>query len=107
MQQQDQVQRISNMKVKDVAEAFCEGKSGYSTNLKSNGTKIVSYNTTIAQKTLIDPSLPQFILNSTKYSRTTSTHLGYIRKYLEKKGIPYLLTTKHVPYDTFDLVKYL
>lgn len=107
MQQQDLVQRISNMKVKDVAEAFCEGNSGYSTNLKSNGTKIVSYNTTIAQRALIDSSLPQLILNSTKYSRTTSRHLGYIRKYLENKGIPYLLTTKRVPYNTFDLIKYL
>ena len=107
MQQQDLVQRISNMKVKDIAEAFCEGNSGYSTNLKSNGTKIVSYNTTIAQRALIDSSLPQLILNSTKYSRTTSRHLGYIRKYLENKGIPYLLTTKRVPYNTFDLIKYL
>lgn len=107
MQQQDQVQRRSNMKIKDVVEAFCEGNSGYSISLKSNGTKIVSYSTTIAQKTFIDSSLPQFILNSTKYSRTTSKHLSYIRRYLEEKGIPYLLTTKHVPYDTFDLVKYL
>lgn len=107
MQQQDQVQERSNMRVRDVSEAFCKGNSGYSINLKSNGTKIVSYNTTIAQKTFIDPSLPKFILNSTKYSKTTSRHLSYIRRYLAKKGIPYLLTTKHVPYDTFDLVKYL
>lgn len=107
MQQQDQVQGRSNMRVKDVAEAFCKGNSGFSIHLKSSGTKLVSYNTTIAQKTFIDPSLPQFILNSTKYSRTTSKHLGYARRYLENNSIRYIITTKYIPKGTYDLTKYL
>ena len=107
MQQQDQVQGRSNMRVKDVAEAFCKGNSGFSIHLRSSGTKLVSYNTTIAQKTFIDPLLPKFILNTTKYSRTTSIHLGYTRRFLENNSIKYIVTTKYVPKCTYNLTKYL
>lgn len=107
MQQQDQVQGRSNMRVRDAAEAFCKGNSGFSIHLRSSGTKLVSYNTTIAQKSFIDPSLPKFILNATKYSTTSSKHLGYSRRFLENKGIKYIVTTKYVPKGTYDLTKYL
>lgn len=107
MQQQDQVQGRSNMRVKDVAEAFCKNNSGFSIHLRSSGTKLVSYNTTIAQKTFIGPSLPKFILNTTKYSATSSTHLGYARRFLENNSIKYIVTTKYVPKGTYDLTKYL
>ena len=95
------------MKINEVAEAFCKGVRGIGNTLISTGDKLVSYHTVIAQKALIDLALPSFILNATKYSITSSTHLGYARRYLESHGIPYIMTTKQVPYNELDLTKYL
>ena len=95
------------MKINEVAEAFCKGVRGIGNTLISTGDKLVSYHTVIAQKALIDLALPSFILNSTKYSVTSSKHLGYARRYLESHGIPYIMTTKQVRDNELDLTKYL
>ena len=94
------------MKVKEVAEAFCKGIRGIGNTLTSTGDKLISYHTVIAQKSS-NLSLPNFILNATKYSITSSIHLGYARRYLESHGIPYIMTTKQVPYNELNLTKYL
>ena len=95
------------MKTKEVAEAFCKGIRGIGNTLTSTGDKLVSYHTVIAQKVSINLALSNFILNATKYSVTSSTHLGYARRYLESHSIPYIMTTKQVPYNELDLTKYL
>lgn len=95
------------MRTKEVAEAFCKGIMGIGNTLTSTGDKLVSYYTVIAQRAPIDSALPNFILNTTKYSTTSSRHLSYARRYLESHGIPYIMTAKQVPYNELDLTKYL
>lgn len=96
------------MKRKDIAEAFCVGDIGRNATLTSTGDKLISYNTVIAQRLNSNSSRSTvFVLNDTKYSTTSSTHLGYARRYLESRCIPYILTTKTVPYNTQDLEEYL
>lgn len=95
------------MRIVEVAKAFCEGIIGNSEHLKSTGDKLISYNTIIAQKALIGFTSPIFILNTTRYSITSSKHLSYVKRYLDNNNTPYVLTTKQVPYNEQDLIKYL
>lgn len=95
------------MRIQEVAEAFCKGTKGIGNTLISTGDKLIFYHTIIAQRASINLAPFIFILNATKYSVTSSTHLNYAKRYLEKHGIPYSMTTIQVPYNELDLTKYL
>ena len=84
------------MRNEDVAKAFLNRRTASVNNLSSSGDKLFSYNTCIAQwvgSTLIG--------NATKYSTTTSRHLGYIKQCIK------CWTSKIVPMGTQDLTNYM
>lgn len=60
----------------DVARAFVSGRRASGSNFMTDGTTLYSYNTAIAKR------MPngEIIINNTKYSRTTSKHLGYLKR---------------------------
>ena len=86
------------MKNCNVVNAFLAGRTATSSNgnLSTDGNKLFSYNTCIAQH-----YPPYVVANSTKYSCTSSRHLYYV-----KKCAP-LWTTKPVPRNAHSLLEYL
>lgn len=62
----------------EVIRAFIDKKSGNSLNLHSDGDRLFSYFTCIAEWNNKSESL----LNVTKYSVTTSRHLTYLIRYI-------------------------
>ena len=84
------------MKNIDVATLFLGKNDCRGSNLYSINGKLYSYDTVIAQWDGID-----LIGNSTKYSCSTSRHLGYIKNRID------IWTTKPVPINTRDLRPYL
>lgn len=84
----------------EIINAFVNGKANVSNrNLWTNcdGTKLINYSTTIAQKIN-----GKWYVNVTKYSPTTSKIQTYVKRtlktYTEVSG---------VPMGTFDLVRYI
>lgn len=84
------------MKNKEVIEAFLRNGTERSNTLWCVHGSLFSYATCIAQ--LDDRGI---IGNSTKYSTTTSRHLGYIKDKIT------IWTTKPVPKGAPDLLEYL
>ena len=82
---------------KEVVRAFLNGHSGHSLNMSTNGIKLWSYNTVVAQRTF-DYGI---VFNATKYSVTTSKQTGELRR-----G-HYTQTSKHVPINSQDLEEYI
>lgn len=79
-----------------VVELFLNKRKAKSLHMFSDGHKIWSYNTVVAQwegETLI--------FNQTKYSRTTSKQVGGLRAVRDK-----VLTRITVPFNTQDLKNY-
>lgn len=89
----------------DICKVFVNGtKSNAKTlsmHINYDGSKLFSYNTCIAQKL----SNGAIIVNSTKYSQTTSKHQSYVRRAIPKELKAYM-TDKHVPVNTYDLKPY-
>lgn len=79
-----------------VGERFLKGEKGKSLNMTSTGDKLFSYNTIVAQ--WIDDKI---VLNSTKYSATTSKHVYYVKSYAD------MVTSEFVPINTHDLRPYI
>ena len=67
------------MRNKDVIEYFLSKKVGSTMHLHSTGDKLISYNTCIVQW-----DNDKFIVNNTKYSTTSSIHLGLFKRRLGK-----------------------
>lgn len=88
------------MQNKDVAKSFVKGVFATGSNFYTDGEKIFSYNTIVAQRTN-----GGYIVNTTKYSCTTSKHQTYLRRALE--GFQVKETEKPVPYGATDLAKYV
>ena len=86
------------MKNKDVVKSFYEGKPNKVTSLSTNGYKLYSFSTVIAQKIKVDDK-EKIIKNITKYSTTTSKHQFYVDNF------DYVVTD--VPRGATDLVKYM
>jgi hypothetical protein len=84
------------MRNKEVANMFLQGRFASTRHLCSTGDKLISYNTCIAQH--YDDNI---IGNATKYSTTTSCHIGHIKTNIT------MWTTKKVPTDTVNLIPYL
>lgn len=70
------------MKNREVISAFVNGKSARTTNLRTDGNKLYNYSTCIGQK-LSDGTI---IVNSTKYSVTTSKIQTYLRYAVSESG---------------------
>ena len=92
----------------DVCIAFVNGSNNgaHSLNMRvsHDGSKLFSYGTVIAQK------LPNgaILLNSTKYSVSTSKHQSYARCAISRfaSTLKTYYTDKHVPMGTYDLTHY-
>lgn len=69
------------MSNKDVVIAFLNMEKAKVNNLNSTGTRLFSYNTCIAQYINEDTIL----LNTTKYSVTTSKHLTILKRNIKDK----------------------
>jgi hypothetical protein len=93
------------MKNQDVIGAFADysikpGIESHTGNLYiiNSGRKLMNYNTVLAQRVG-----NEIIVNSTKYSVTTSK----IQTWLRGAVGSYVETTKHVPINTQDLKEYV
>lgn len=79
-----------------VVWAFINGRHGHSLNMSTDGVRLWSYSTVVAQRTK-----DGVIFNATKYSRTTSKQVSGL------KGNCDFNTKKPVPFNTQDLTAYL
>ena len=83
----------------EVIKAFVNGKEAQNRNLRSTGTKLVNYHTTLAQR--LDNGMVVF--NDTKYSVSTSKIQTKARYMIGT----YYSVKEHVPIDTYDLSRYM
>lgn len=63
-----------------VVQQFIKGQPGKCLSMQTDGRKLFSYNTIIAQR---EGNI--WVVNTTKYSRTTSKHQGLLYRALDKK----------------------
>ena len=83
------------MKKIDVIKEFVAGGTeGSASNLRIEGNRLMSYNTCIAEREVL-PSHDEYILNMTKYSKTTTTiqnallrEFGNVMDVTEVVGVP-------------------
>lgn len=68
------------MKNELIVMMFIARCSARNTNLKSDGNRLFSYNTCIAEFS----EITELYVNKTKYSRSTSKHQSLLFKYLER-----------------------
>lgn len=80
----------------EVAIRFLHKEAGNSTTMKSDGEKLYSYNTCIAQY-----HNDKIVGNATKYSSTSSRHLSYVRNHVD------VWTTEYVPINTHNLLNFI
>ena len=92
---------ISNV---DLINAFISGKTAHNGSMRTDGTKLFSYATCIAQKTS-----KGILLNVCKYSTTTSKQQTYTRHELERRGCNYVEVDGdgYICRGTSDLTRYV
>jgi hypothetical protein len=88
----------------DLINAFISGRTAQNRSMRTDGTKLFSYLTCIAQKTS-----KGIILNVCKYSTTTSKQQTYTRHELERRGCNYVEVDGdgHICRGTTDLTRYV
>lgn len=86
------------MKNIEVIECFLKKDWGNSDHLHSTGDKLISYNTCIAQW-----NNDKIILNTTKYSVTSSIHLGLLKSRLEGCAFYVEKRVNNIPINCRDL----
>ena len=87
----------------DLINAFISGRTAQNRSMRTDGTKLFSYLTCIAQKT------PKgILLNVCKYSTTTSKQQTYTRRELERHGKKFteVGADTYIPRGTCDLTRY-
>ena len=91
---------ISNV---DLINAFINGQEKQNGSMSTNGTKLYSYATCIAQKTA-----DGILFNVCKYSCTTSKQQTYTRRELERRGKKFteVGVDTYIPCGTYDLTRY-
>ena len=90
------------MKNIDVIEAFIEKKCANCSNLYYDGSKLINYNTTLAQW----HDNYHLIINCTRYSVTTSKNQNYLKTAItDDKGIV-IKEVNHIPKNTRNLESY-
>ena len=82
-----------------VVEAFYNKKRAKTKNLTSIGNKLISYNTTIAERIVIN-GITLIVKNITRYSNSTSKHQALVDKYN-------CITKNTVPRNTANLLNYI
>ena len=87
------------MRNQEVAEMFVCGKPAKGSNMYTDGDKLFSWQTIIAQRTANG-----FIYNGCKYSVSTSRHQSHLRSALQ--GYRYTEITEGVSRGERDLTKY-
>ena len=87
------------MKNKDVIELFLQKKKARGSNLYSDGHRLVNYDTTLAEW------YSEFLLivNSTRYSVTTSKNQGWLKDAIDKRRKIIPLVIYNVPMNRKDL----
>lgn len=85
------------MKNSDVINAFLRRESAKTTNMRTDGEKLFSYGTVVAQR--INGGV---FVNATKYSRTTSKQTSALVRHADEDKLVYF-----VPVGTTDLTPYL
>lgn len=86
------------MRNEEIVQEFLVRNTAFTNNLTSTGDKLFSYQTVIAQ--WINGTL---VINPTKYSSTTSRHLGYVKR-LYKGNLTY--ACPKIPRGTINLKDY-
>lgn len=89
------MKRVTN---KDVVDSFMKGVPNKSDSMSTDGHKLLSYQTAIAQKVFNNDKIT-VIKNVTRYSNTTSKHQALIDTY------DYIVTD--VPKGETNLIKYM
>ena len=91
---------ISNV---DLIKAFINGKEAQNKSMRTNGTKLFSYFTCIAQKTS-----DGILFNVCKYSTTTTKQQTYTRRELERHGKKFTEVGEdtYIQRGTCDLTRY-
>lgn len=87
----------------EIIKSFINGISASNRNLRTDGNKLINYYTTIAQRN----ENGEIIVNSTKYSVSTSKIQSYLRYELSKTPLTCLYTTKHVPLGTYNIERFV
>ena len=87
---------------KELINAFIDGKTAHNGSMHTDGTKLYSYETCIAQKTSNG-----IIFNSCKYSITTSKQQSCTRDVLHKYDLEYTEIDNGVRRGTSNLCRYL
>lgn len=82
----------------EVVNKFIRGLPAHTLNLYSTGDKLFSYHTCIAEY-----HLDMLLINNTKYSNTTSRHLGMLKKLLPTTYNTIIVYLDKVPINTHDL----
>ena len=84
--------------------AFINGQTAQNGSMRTDGTKLFSYATCIAQKTSRG-----ILLNVCKYSTTTSKQQTYTRRELERRGRNYMEVDGdgYICRGTTDLTRYV
>lgn len=94
---------ISN---ENLINAFLNGETAQNGSMRSNGTKLFSYATCIAERTN-----GKILLNVCKYSTTTSNHQGILRRCINKRGMSHRIvevgTDEHIYRGTSNLTPYI
>jgi len=90
---------VSNIELINI---FISGKTAHNGSMSTDGTKLFSYATCIAQKTS-----EGILLNSCKYSTTTSKQQNYTRRELERRGCSYVEVEGYIRRGATDLTKYV
>lgn len=91
------------MTVKEVIFAFRKKQSGKGEHsVSSDGDRIFSYSTCIGEW-----YFDKVILNTTKYSPTTSKHQSLLKNAIEAYGVDIRYIRCKVPFGSLSLIKYL
>lgn len=88
----------------NLINAFINGQTAQNGSMRTDGTKLFSYATCIAQKTSRG-----ILLNVCKYSTTTSKQQTYTRRELERRGRNYMEVDGdgYICRGTTDLTRYV
>lgn len=93
------------MKNIEVIKAFLMGCIASTEHVTTDGRRLWSYNTCIAEKSVVDGKVV-LIINTTKYSNTTSHHQGLLNR---EVPVTYniIYTNNTVPKSTQHLTEFL
>ena len=88
------------MKNKDVIELFLHRKKARSSNLYSDGSRLINYHTTLAEW------YSEFLLivNDTRYSVSTSKNQTWLKRAIDKHKDIIVLPLYNIRIDTKDLI---